>query len=375
MLGLLRPRSHLVSGAVAVPDLTRRELFASAGVVAGAVAMVGGTSEGTLLAAEKPAAASSGKARKPLVRVAAVSWNPPFHDHRQKGVDLTPLREMTARVMRDRPDFICFPEVCACIAQGMRAGIAASPGLEPFAEAVGKIAREFGVALVVPFIERNGDRAYNSVPVVDSTGKLVLVYRKNYPTIGELDDGISPGHEVPVAECDSVRVGAAVCFDANFDTIPMELERQRAQLVFWPSMYWGGRKLQHWAFRYGFSIVVSYVAESAIIDMSGRYLDRRGTDTLKVRQQLSPPWAIAEINVNRELFHLDDNQLKFPVIREKYGPDVELDIHEPEGYFLMSTRRADLPVEAIAQEFGLETLRDYLARSARIRGERLGKRP
>ena len=36
--------------------------------------------------------------------------------------------------------------------------IAAAPELAPFAEAVGKIAREFGVALVVPFIERKGDR-------------------------------------------------------------------------------------------------------------------------------------------------------------------------------------------------------------------------
>jgi predicted amidohydrolase len=340
-------------------ELTRRELFAAAGAVAG----------GATLAVADPVPVTP--PRKCVVRVAAVSWNPPFHDHRKGGVNLAPVREMVAKVMRDKPDFICFPEVCACIAQGMKPGIAAAPDLAPFATEVGKIAKEFGVALVVPFIERQGERAYNSVPIVDSQGQLVLVYRKNYPTIGEMDEGITPGREIPVAECDGVRVGATVCFDANFDNIPMELERQRARLVFWPSMYWGGRKLQHWAFRYGFSIAVSYVAESAIIDMSGRYLDRRGTDTLKVRQQLSPPWAIAAINVNRELYHLDDNQLKFPAIREKYGPDVEFDIHEPEGYFLMSTERPDLPAEGVAKEFGLETLRDYIARSAKVREQRL----
>ncbi len=82
----------------------------------------------------------------------------------------------------------------------------------------------------------------------------------------------------------------------------MELERQRAQLVFWPSMYWGGRLLQHWASRYGFSVAVAYGAESAIIDLTGRYLDRRGNDTLKVRQKFMSPWAIAEIPIERDLF-------------------------------------------------------------------------
>jgi predicted amidohydrolase len=328
----------------------------------------------TLAAEERLAKDAVPERRKCFVRVAAVSWNPPVHDHHAKGVDLRPFREMTAEVMKDRPDFICYPEICACAAGGMKAGIAAAPALEPFVNEVSKIAREFGVALVVPFIERSGGRFYNSVPIVDSKGNLVLVYRKVYPTIGEMEEGITPGEEIPVGVCDGVRVGASVCFDANFDQIPMELERQKAQLVFWPSMYWGGRKLQHWAFRYGFTIAVSYVAESAIIDMTGQYLDRRGTDTLKVRQKLSPPWAIAEINVNRELYHLDDNQLKFPAMRAKYGPDVELDIHEPEGYFLMSTRKPELPVEDVAREFGLETLRDYLARSVRIRQEKLGRK-
>jgi hypothetical protein len=44
---------------------------------------------------------------------------------------------------------------------------------------------------------------------------------------------------------------------------------------------------------------------------------------------------------------------------------------EPEGFFLLASRRPELTVEAIAAELGLETLRDYLARSVRMREERL----
>jgi predicted amidohydrolase len=210
-------------------------------------------------------------------------------------------------------------------------------------------------------------QVYNSVPIVDRTGKFVMVYRKNYPTIGELEAGVTPGWEVPVAECDGVRVGASVCFDANFDSVGAELEKGRARLVFWPSMYWGGQLLQHWALRYGFYVVVAYGMESAVIDMSGRYLVKQGPDSIQVRAGRLPPWAVAEVNVAREVFHLDDNQNKLKALREKHGPDVEIEVFDPEGYFLLASRREGLHVAEIAKEFQLETLRDYLARSVRKR--------
>jgi predicted amidohydrolase len=305
------------------------------------------------------------------IRLAAVSYTPPFHDHRKQGVDLRPLRDILRRVAKDRPDFVCFPEVCACIGGGLARGVESAPELEPFVAEVGKLAREVGTALVVPFLERHQGLVYNSVPVVDRSGKRALVYRKNYPTTGEMNAGITPGWEVPVAECDSVRVGAAVCFDANFPQVAAELERQRARVVFWPSMFWGGRLLEHWALRYGFYVVVAFLPESAVIDMSSRYLARQGADTPQVRGGRLPPWAVAEVNADREVFHLDFNQDKFPALREKYGPDVDIEVYQPEAFFLLTSRRAGLSVEHIAREFRLETLRDYLARSVRQREQHL----
>ena len=340
--------------------VSRRQLLGAVGA-AGAVAF----------AREAEAAPAVNPGNKCFVRVAAVSFSMPFHDHRANGINLQALREMTAQVAKERPDFICYPEICTCGGKGFEPGMKTAPELEPYAAEVGKIAREFNTAIVAPFIERAGDKIYNSVPIVNRQGKLVLNYRKNYPTTSELEMGITPGREVPVADCDGVRVGATVCFDANFDFLAADLERQRARLVFWPSMYWGGQILQHWALRYGFAVVVAYGAESAIIDMNGRYLAKQGTDTLKVRQKFLPPWAVADILINRELFHIDYNQNKFPAIREKYGPDVEIEVWEPEGYFLLASRRPDLSVEAVAAEFGLETNRDYLARSVKMRNERL----
>ncbi|NUQ63105.1 MAG: carbon-nitrogen hydrolase family protein [Pirellulales bacterium] len=344
------------------PALSRRAMLGAVGATVGALA-----------ASETRAVPASGAAASDpcSVRIAAVSYSPPFHNHRKDGVNLGPLREMTAKVAKERPDFICYPEICASVAAGFNKGIETAPELEPYVAEVGKIAREFNTAIVAPLLERSAGRVYNSVPIVDRKGKLVLVYHKNYPTILELEAGISPGTEIPVAQCDGVRVGAAVCFDANFEPIAAELERQRARLVFWPSMYWGGQLLQYWALRYGFAVTVAYDVESAVIDMNGRYLVRQGTDTWQVRAGHLPPWAVADVRINRELFHLDGNMKKFPEIRAKYTPDVDIEVMEPEGFFLLSSRRPDLPVEAVAAEFGLETLRDFLARSVRLRNERL----
>jgi predicted amidohydrolase len=306
-----------------------------------------------------------------IIRIAAASYVPPAHDHHKLGVKLEAVRDVVLKIAKDKPDYICFPEVCACIGAGMKKGVEFAPDLEPFVEAVGKIAREVNAALVVPLLERYMGQVYNSVPIVDRSGKLVTVYRKNFPTIGEMEAGVTPGWEVPVAECDGVRVGAAVCYDANFPAVAQELERGRARLVFWPSMFWGGQLLQHWCLRYAFYMAVAYGAESAIIDMSGRYLAKQGLDTPQVRGNRLPPWAVAEVNADRELFHLDYNQDKFPAIREKYGPDAEIEVHQPEAYFLLASRRAGLTVEQIAAEFKLETLRDYLARATAMREQHL----
>jgi predicted amidohydrolase len=308
------------------------------------------------------------------IRIAAVGYVLPAHDHHGKGVKLDPLADVIRRVAREeKPDFICFPEICACagpLEQGMRH----APALEPFVAAVGKLAREVRAALIVPTLERADKQIYNSVPIVDASGKLVLVYRKNYLTIddGEIEAGITPGVEVPVAECGGVRVGAAVCYDAHFLQVAAELERGRARVVFWPSMFWGGRLLELWALRFGFYVVVAFQNESAIIDMSGRYLARGGTDTFQVRGGRLPPWAVAEINTDRELFHLNSVQDKFPALRQKYGPGgVEIEVLQPEASCLLASRRSDVTVEQIAREFRLETMRDYLARSVRLRDKAL----
>ena len=68
-----------------------------------------------------------------IVRIAAASFMPPAHDHYGKGVDLSAIREVAQEIMRDRPDFICFPELCACYGSGLDLAKQYAPELEPYA--------------------------------------------------------------------------------------------------------------------------------------------------------------------------------------------------------------------------------------------------
>ncbi len=308
------------------------------------------------------------------VRVCAVSYGLPYHDHHGEGVNLDAMRDILGKVKeQENPDFICFPEVCACYAKGFGPGIKAAPEIGPYVAAVGKLAQEFDANLVVPFIERMNGRVYNSVPIVDRRGKHVLTYHKVYPTIGEIEEGITPGWDVPVAECDGVKVGATVCFDANFPELPQKLFAQGCRLMFWPSMYWGGSILQSWALRYGFAVVGCYAAENCVIDHTGRYLAKQGSMTYKVTQGYFPAWAAAEINTDCELYHLDYNQTKISAIRAKYPRDILIESFDPEGFMYLTSLTDRVTVEDVTKEFELDPLRDYLARAVAKREDALVK--
>src|SRR5262245_36893415 len=100
------------------------------------------------------------------VRLAAVSFRPENVDH-SRGVNLSAVRRLVEEMASDRPDFICFPELCACAGGGVTGAVRNAVELRPFVEEVGKVARDVGAALVIPFAERAGKQVFNSVPVVD----------------------------------------------------------------------------------------------------------------------------------------------------------------------------------------------------------------
>ena len=56
------------------------------------------------------------------VRVAAVSFRLNNVDH-SKGVNLASVRDVVHEGAADKPNFICFPEICACAGGGVAGAV------------------------------------------------------------------------------------------------------------------------------------------------------------------------------------------------------------------------------------------------------------
>ncbi|MFJ7215814.1 carbon-nitrogen hydrolase family protein [Amycolatopsis sp. NPDC098790] len=99
---------------------------------------------------------------------------------------------------------------------GARTHELAEPADGPTAAKMSALAKETGVALAYGYPEADGSRVYNSVQLVDATGRLAN-YRKTH-LFGDLDKAwFTPGDE-PVVQADvaGVRVGLLICYDVEF---------------------------------------------------------------------------------------------------------------------------------------------------------------
>jgi predicted amidohydrolase len=307
-----------------------------------------------------------------LIRVSTIAWSAG-----RAGVDNledthTKLRELLEHAAREEPDIVALTEFCN-VHSGSEFPEQAQPIPGPTTELCSEIAREHNMYVVCALPERDGDVMYNTAAFVGRNGEIVGKYHKFQPTVGEMDKGIVPGSDAPAFDLDFGKVGAAICFDLKFVEVGQHLAENGCKLCIFSSMFVGGERLQHWARDFGMYVVSSVPAHSYIIDMSGRVLAETGSKIDQVQAGLVPPVASASINMDREFFHLDENQNKLPDIIDKYAGGIDVQIHPPEAFFTLASRMDETTVGDIISEFELEPWVDYLARARQARKTALGE--
>jgi predicted amidohydrolase len=85
--------------------------------------------------------------------------------------------------------------------------------------------------------ERDGTRLYNTVFVIDSTGKIIGKHRK-INVASDSRSWSSPGDVVAPIECDGVKVGVLICSDVYTSNIARALRFEGAQMLVSPAS-WG----------------------------------------------------------------------------------------------------------------------------------------
>lgn len=271
--------------------------------------------------------------------------------------NLNCAKQLIDKVLYEQPDLIVLPETFTALGLGEQDWFNTAEPLDgETVHYMCHVAAKHCTYIACPILLRHRSQVHNAVVFINRQGEIEGVYSKMFPTLGELDLGVTPGTEALVIETDFGKVGFAICFDLNFREVADDLHRKGAELVCFSSMYPGGMQLQHWALEYQWWML------SAIGSPQGMLVNPLG----RICAQAQPnyqPLVCANVNMDCLVAHLDYNYDKLVAIKRRYGRQVQLDILQPEARFLLTCHDSDTDARQIALEHDLLLWDDYFARA------------
>jgi predicted amidohydrolase len=212
--------------------------------------------------------------------------------------------------------------------------------------------------------EENGSWR-NSCILLDREGKTVGIYDKNFPTIEEMNLGIKAGTETPVFHCDFGSVACAICFDLNYNELRERYAILKPDIILFPSMYHGGLEQAKWAYDLRSFFVCSYGFLTGPSEIRNPLGEIVATSTNYYN------YAIANVNLDRKLVHLDYNWEKLVALKKKYGKEVTIIDPGKLGAVMITSEKNDMSVDEMIKEFNIELLDDYFNRSRQARLKQL----
>lgn len=138
---------------------------------------------------------------------------------------------------------VCFPELAF---EPFYPQCRASSGFEhlaepvpgPTTEAFAALARRLRVVIVLNLFEREGDRCYDTSPVIDADGTLLgrtrMVHITDYPGFHEQDYYSQGDTGTPVYKTQAGMIGVAICYDRHYPEYMRSLALRGADLVLVP---------------------------------------------------------------------------------------------------------------------------------------------
>jgi hypothetical protein len=231
----------------------------------------------------------------------------------------------------------------------------------PIITAMSDIAKRYGTWIVCPLDRLAGNQRVNSSVLIGRDGKVAGIYDKVYPYWNEFDLApvVEIGSETPVFETDFGKVGMSICFDANFPEVWQGLADNGAELIVWPSAYSAATTLQAHALIHHYAIVTSTQTTDCIV------YDIDGTEMLYEKGQDVNISRIT-LDLDRGIYHENYNMALRDKLLAEHADDVEMEKHHlREQWFILKAKRPGVSARALAKEYGLEELRDYINRSRR----------
>jgi N-carbamoylputrescine amidase len=165
-------------------------------------------------------------------------------------------------------------------------------------------AAELGVVVVLNVFERDGERTYDSSPVIDADGTLLgttrMTHITEYACFHEQGYYAPGDHGAPVYETACGRVGVAICYDRHYPEYMRALALRGAQIVVvpqagaedeWPAGLFEA-EMRVAAFQNGYFTALcnrvgreprlAFAGQSFVCDPAGRVTARAGQGTEEI---------------------------------------------------------------------------------------------
>jgi predicted amidohydrolase len=184
------------------------------------------------------------------MRVAAVqmSCGPDCDENFRRAGDLV------GSAAADGAELVVLPELFASLDRNSVMRTKGEPVDGPTCSWAAGIARSHSIWLVAgSFIERDGDRLFNTSCLFDPNGKLRATYRKIHlfdiefgDTISRESDTFSPGEHPATATLHDAVVGMTICYDLRFPELFRVETLLGATIITVPSAFTAATGPDHW---------------------------------------------------------------------------------------------------------------------------------
>lgn len=274
----------------------------------------------------------------------------------------TDIREVTKAALNQMENAVPFVPDIYCLPETFHVSGIKNPSLEITSEdGSGKIigpfqefAKKHQCYVICPVFTKEKGRYFNAAVVIDRQGKKIGEYRKvNLPT-GEMEKGLTPGlPDVPVFQTDFGIIGIQICFDMNWFEGWDQLRKKGAEIVFWPSAFGGGKRVNTKAWENQYYVVSSTLkGTTKICDTLGEDLALSG---------IYSKWGVcAKVNLETVFLHTWPYNSSFPDIQKKYGRKVSIKTLHDEEFSVIESLSPEVKVSDIMKEFNLKSYREHL---------------
>jgi len=262
------------------------------------------------------------------------------------------------------PDLIVFPEIFLKIGGDLN-----NPNwpenMRVMTEKLQQCAKEMHCYIANTIYEPYRDDSHlrhNVAMLIDRDGEIIGRYRKVHTVQTESRNiGVVPAKEIPVFDLDFGRVAMLTCFDIGWRESWKELADRGVQMVLWNSAYDGGNLLNAYAAIHMYYVVSSVRTDHArIIDLTGRTIAKGSR------------WnglAMATIDLETTLFHIDNQFQKIDDVRRDLGDKVTINTYSEENVFTIESNDPEWPISRISDTYGLVSYKDYHIDATRVQEE------